>query len=220
MNRAWNQWYTEATSGSRIERLLRRGASKVRRRMLRRDFDTWIEAIINKKNTSRLLKRITIHTYRRLLRKGMKKWEQYLEMILLNEHENNVMKIRLNRIFGRITNSLLFHAFNTWTHSTNESAKHELILKRCAYKIQNRAITVTYNAWIHFVNKNKHERKLLQRIFNQLSNRLANKGMVTWKVYNRKMQELERFQNRQEQLMWNLLARLCNQKCLKDLKHG
>ena len=53
---------------------------------------------------------------------------------------------------------------------------------------------------------------MLQRIFNQLSNRLANKGMVTWKAYDRKMQELERFQDRQEQLMWNLLARLCNQK--------
>ena len=36
--------------------------------------------------------------------------------------------------------------------------------------------------------------------------------MVTWKAYDRKMQELERFQDRQEQLMWNLLARLCNQK--------
>jgi hypothetical protein len=85
----------------------------------------------------------------------MKKWEQYLEMILLQEHENHVLKIRLNRIFGRLTNSLLFHAFNTWTHSTNEKAKHELILKRAAYKMQNRAISVTYNAWIHFVNRIK-----------------------------------------------------------------
>ena len=92
MNRAWSQWYTEATSGSRIERLLRRGASKVRRRMLRRDFDTWNEAIMKKANTKRLLQRICIHTYRRLLRKGMKKWEQYLEMILLQEHENHVLK--------------------------------------------------------------------------------------------------------------------------------
>ena len=102
----------------------------------------------------------------------------------------------------------------------DEAARHEIILKRCAYKIQNRAITITYKAWTHYVNRLKHERKLLRNIFSRLSNRLLNKGMITWKIYDRKMSELERFQDRQEQLMWTLLARLCNQKNPKGFKHG
>ena len=126
----------------------------------------------------------------------------------------------MNRILGRLKNTVLFHAFSTWTHMVDEAARHEIILKRCAYKIQNRAITITYNAWTHYVNRLKHERKLLRNIFSRLSNRLLNKGMMTWKIYDRKMSELERFQDRQEQLMWTLLARLCNQKSPKDFKHG
>jgi hypothetical protein len=190
--------------------ILSRATQKLRRKLLAQLVGRWQDAVAMEKKKQALLASVLRKTQQRLLRGrfGIGGWRQWQAYTIERDAEDEIMRIRIERVFGRLCNGKMASAWESWRLQLEASKREELVLRRAAARLQLRTARAALASWCNFVTQRHEDRMLMKRTFRVLIRQNIAAGWRQWIWFLKVHMEEARAQKERDSAMLRIFKRL------------
>ena len=208
--KAFASWKYDVMNEKRHELILSRASRKLRQKLLHQWLNRWKDGVAKEKFKRKKILGILKKTRMRLLRGsfGFGGWCQWQTLILEREVEEEIIKIRIQRVLGRLCHTKTSSAWQSWKLQVEAARREELIIRRAAARIKLRTLSAAMSSWCDFVAQRYADRKLMNRTFRALIRQNVAAALRQWGNFVQWHQNEEIMQKKRDSAMIRIFRRL------------